>query len=339
MMPSTTVSDDSAALPQVEEHSSQATRAQFYISLMGEMRVWFEEDGVQHVIPFKSARRRALLAYVATLAPARSRRIASSRILTDVFEQPGPATNQLYDLLRKQIALLHEEINEPAREAGYADMPIFECEKAGVTQWWLSQDWCRVDLPGLEHLHERLESVKEQGVIGNRGLDAVSTELIQLYQSYSGDYLERHLASPQFREAHWLRRPFTEYREMYLEALWDAATLAHDACMQMTFTRQQRYSYAQRAAKLYSSYALHAAKHHDLDLKRHKNLRQSERAIRGYLRMCRWFMDAPAAERIYAAYAKSMAREIPGWQPAPTTVEILRAVREHSGEHMVPPEA
>jgi hypothetical protein len=327
-----------ALAPPVQPHPTghQTTGAQFCISLLGEIRIWLEQSGTQVEVPVKSHRRLELLAYIATVAPERSKRVSSGRILTDVFEHIAPRADvdNLRNLFQKHVQLLRKEVNEIAQQAGFPKMKLFQYEKVdnSSTKWWLSEECRVVDLPIVRFLHEQVEAAREQEAASTE-LDTASDQLIRFYQAYQGDYLEQHLLTEEFGDAEWAQVPFTEYREMYLQALWEAAVLAHSNSMQLNLTDQQRYKYAKRAALLYKTYALHSPKHRDLDLNAKKSRRQSERALRGYLRMCRWLMDAQGADEGYSTYEGLMAQEFPEWKPNVTTVEILRTIRQHTGEN------
>ncbi len=326
-----------ALAPPVQPHPTghQATGAQFCISLLGEIRIWLEQSGTQVAVPIKSHRRLELLAYIATVAPERAKRVSSGRILTDVFEHIAPRADvdNLRNLFQKHVQLLRKEVNETAQQAGFPKMKLFQYEKVdnSSTKWWLSEECRVVDLPIVRFLHEQVEAAREQEAASTE-LDTASDQLIRFYQSFQGDYLEQHLLTEEFGDAEWAQVPFTEYREMYLQALWEAAVLAHSNSMQINLTDQQRYKYARRAALLYKTYALHSPKHRDLDLNAKKSRRQSERALRGYLRMCRWLMDAQGADEVYSTYEGLMAQEFPEWKPNISTVEILRTIRQHTGE-------
>ncbi len=344
-------SNDSAptAPPHIFATDNQATDVLVRISLLGEMRVWLERKQVQVEVPIKSHRRQELLAYIATMAPERSKRVSSGRILTDVFEHIAPRADvdNLRGLFQKHTQLLRKEVNEVAQQAGFPRIRLFQHEKVdnSSTKWWLSEECRVVDLSTVKLLHERLEAAREQYSVESPELEAASEQLLRFYQSCHGDYLEKHLLADEFGDADWVRTPFTEYREMYLQALWDAAVQAHTSSLQLNLGDQQRYKYARRAASLYRTYALYAPKHRDCDLNARKSRRQSERALRGFLRMCRWLMDTQAADDAYSAYESLMAEQYPEWKPGSNTIEILRAIRQHSGENMFlrdrlePPEA
>jgi hypothetical protein len=321
----------------------QETTVQICISLLGEMQVWLEMNGEKIEIPLKSHRRQELLAYIATMAPERSKRISSGRILTDVFEHiaPGADVANLRLLFQKHTQLLRKEMNEVAQEAGFPKVKLFQYEKIdnSSTKWWLSEECKVVDLEEMRRLSEQMEAAEEKGVDGIVDLDAVCNQLIRLYQSYKGDYLEEHLLNDEFGDADWARVPFTKYRDMYLQALWNAATLHHTMSMQANLAEQERYKSAKRASILYRAYALHSPKNRRFDLNARKSRRQSERALRGHLRMCSWLMDAQTADGTYSAYEKLMAEEFPEWRPSASTVDILRLIRQHSSENVRGPEA
>lgn len=315
---------------------SQATDIHVCISLLGEICIWLERGEEQIEVPVKSHRRLELLAYIATMAPERSKRISSGRILTDVFEHIAPRADvdNLRGLFQKHTQLLRKEINEVAQKAGFPKVRLFQYEKVdnSSTKWWLSEECQVIDLSTVKFLHEGLEAAREQGAAGAANLNIMSDQLIRFYQSCHGDYLGKHLLADEFGDAEWAQGPFTEYRDMYLQALWEGAVFAHTVSMQLNLPEQQRYEYAKRATLLYKTYALHAPQHRSLDLNAKKSKRQSERALRGCLRMCRWLMDAQLADGVYSAYELLMAQEFPEWRPAANTVEILRAARQHTGE-------
>src|SRR2546430_557358 len=82
------------ALSSLTTRATQSVaKIQICISLLGEMKTWLDIDGKQIELPIKSNRRQELLAYLATLAPERSKRVASGRILTDVFEHIAPTAD------------------------------------------------------------------------------------------------------------------------------------------------------------------------------------------------------------------------------------------------------
>ena len=344
--------------PQVQEHiqsnhvgatagalSSFKTRVtpsdakvQICISLLGEMKTWLDIDGKQVELPIKSNRRQELFAYIATLAHDRSKRVASGRILTDVFEHIAPTADvsNLRLLFQKHTQLLRKEINELALQAGIPKLSLFQYEKIDnkSTKWWLSEECTVVDLQELTRLHELMEAEEEHGENGPR-LEESCMQLIQFYQSFQGDYLEQHVLSDEFGDAEWIRGPFTEYKEMYLRAIWNVALLHHTLSMQATISQQQRYKSAKKASQYYKLYALYAPKHRRFNINARKSRRQSERALRGHLRMCRWLMDAHAADGSYSAYEKLMSEEYPEWKPNASTIEILRVIRQHSDEHIL----
>lgn len=337
-----------ASVPDAAGSRSQTTEAHLCISLLGELRVWLERGEIRVEVPLKSLRRQELLAYIATIAPDRSRRISSGRILTDVFEHiaPGADVDNLRGLFQKHTQLLRKEVNHIAKAANFPPFQLLRYEKVdnSSTRWWLSEECKVVDLTALRQLHEQMDATREEETRPDE-LFAASSRLVQFYQSHQGDYLEKHLAASEFHDADWISAPFTEYREMYLQALWDTAVFAHTTSLQPEIDDQQRYRYAKRAAQYYKIYALYAPKHRNLDLNVKKNRRQSERALRGFLRMCRWLMDTRAADDGYSEYESLMAREFPEWKPNIHTVEILRMIRQHSGEALLlrdalePPEA
>src|SRR5581483_8663071 len=286
---------------------------------------WLEMNGSRVEVPVKSQRRQELLAYIATNAPERGKRVTSGRILTDVFEHIAPRADvdNLRGLFQKHTQLLRKEINEVAEKANFPRVRLFQYEKVdnSSTKWWLSEECKVVDLSAVRLLHEQMEAIKEVEEAGAASLRVASDQLISLYQSYQGDYLEKHLLDDMLCDADWVQVPFTEYRDMYLQALWDAAICEHTLSIKPDITEQERYRSAKRAATLYKTYALHAPRYRQFDLNARKSKRQSERALRGCQRMCMWFMDAQAADDCYSLYEKLMTEEFPEWKPAAKTVE------------------
>lgn len=308
------------------------------ISLLGELQLWLEMNGTRVSVPIKSHRRQELLAYLAAIAPERQDRVSSGRILTDVFEHiaPGADVDNLRGLFQKHTQLLRKEVNEVAQSANFPKVQLFQFEKVdnSSTKWWLAKECKVVDLAAITECYEQMEVAKEAGEPTEGRLEDACNQLIRIYQSYQGDFLEKHLEQDEFYDADWIRIPFTRYRDMYLQALWDAALLEHTRAMLTTITNQERYRYAKRAASLYRMYALHAPKNPDLDLNAKKNRRQSERALRGYLRMCLWLKDGQGADDCYALYERIMKEEVSDWKPMAATVELLRMVRQQTGQQI-----
>lgn len=315
--------------------AGQPATVQVCLTFMREIKVWLQLTNVQVEVPIKSSRRQELLAYIATMAPDRNSRVSSGRILTDVFEHIAPRADvdNLRGLFQKHTQLLRKEINEAAQEAGFPKVKVFQYEKVdnSSTRWWLSEECRIIDLPTIRRLHEQIEGLEERGEEATEELEALCHHLVQVYQSYKGDYLETPLLHDEFGDADWVREPFTEYRDMYLQALWTEATSLHKASMQPDIADKERYQRAKRASLLYKIYALYAPKNRQFNLNARKSRRQSERALRGHLRLCRWLVDPQMADGTYSLYEQVMAREFPDWKPHPSTIEILRAIRSQSG--------
>ncbi len=322
---------------QFPMYAAQNTEQYVCISLFGEVRIWLEREDTQVVVPIRSYRRQELLAYIATLAPSREQRVSSDCIITDVFEHIAPKSDveNLRGLFQKHTQLLRKELNEVAGEMNFPPVRLFQFEKVdnSSTKWWLSNECKIVDLTAVRLAHERIEAIKEEGNENPDLLKASCEQLIRLYQSYQGDYLEKHLVQYDFGDTTWIRDPFTHYRDMYLQALWDAAVAEHNRLL-TPLSDQDRYRSAKKAASLYRAYALYAPKNRNFAINVKKNVRQSERAIRGYLRICCWLMDAQAADNGYALYEYLMRREYPEWRPDKKTIELLQAIRQQSGPNL-----
>jgi hypothetical protein len=322
---------------QPTEQRGQTTEQYVCISLLGEVRVWLEREDIRIPVPIRSYRRQELLAYIATVAPRREQRVSSSRIITDVFEHIAPRSDadNLRGLFQKHTQLLRKEVNEVASEMNFPRIRLFQFEKIdnSSTKWWLSDECKIVDLTEVKIAHKRIEEVKEEGDENTDILKDRCEQLIRLYQSFEGDYLEKHLLQDDFGDTGWVREPFTEYRDMYLEALWDAAIAEHN-CLLASLSHQDRYRSAKKAASLYRAYALYSPKNRGFAINVKKNARQSERALQGYLKICNWLMDAQAADHGYALYGRLMRKEFPEWRPDKNTVELLQEVRQQSGKHL-----
>lgn len=305
------------------------------LSLLGEMRVWLEQKGEYIAVPIKSCHGLELLAYMATQAPTRASSVSQSRILAEVFEHSWPRADHqsLRHVFLKYTHALYREVNKIAQDVGLPEVTLFDSEKiaGGATRWWLSDAWKVEDLVPVRHLHAQMEAAREQGATGVAALTSAAYRLIRLYQSYQGDFLEKYLAHGAFGDATWARGPFTMYRDMYLQALWNAAVIEHNASMRLSATERERSGSARRAASLYRTYALYAPKHRQFNLNAHRSRRQSERALRGFLRMCFWLADPLSAGEVYTAYAQLMAVEYPEWMPEQDTLDILRAVGRPNG--------
>ena len=325
--------ETSTSIPYLPGPNNPETQPNVCISLLGEVRVWLQREETRIAVPIHSYRRQELLAYLATMAPTREHRVSSGRIITDVFEHiaPGSDVENLRGLFQKHTQLLRKELNEAAQQFQFPPISLFQFEKVdnSSTKWWLSPECRVVDLPAVRQAHRRLETFKESGSQDLEQMRAACEQVIALYREGGGDYLEKHLLQDDFGDTRWVREPFTEYREMYLQALWDGAVAEHNQLLAVIST-PDRYRAAKKAAALYRSYALYAPKNRNFTISVKKTVRQSERALRGYLRICQWLLDAQAADTSYALYERQMRREFPEWKPEKTTIELLQTLRQQS---------
>jgi hypothetical protein len=194
-------------------------------------------DGRHIVVPLTlNAKRVQLLAYIAW---RRGELIDRDKILEHVFgwglsdeEATEDKLSERFEshkkLLRKKIReVVAEQINKPAgREVIRPDIDPFISNSG----FWGLSDICRVDdLEIVESCYKVIALARKDGKLIEEIPEYVKEACERLIANYPGDFLASLIKKypSEFRpwqgRSSWTRKPFTHYRDFYLDALWYAA--------------------------------------------------------------------------------------------------------------------
>jgi len=252
------------------------------LRLLKDVSVTINVPGGGHVVvPLSlNSKRVQLLAYIAW---RRGELIARDRILEHVFgwglsdeeateEKLAERFESHKKLLRRKIReVIVEHINKPTgRQIIDPDQVDPFVSNSGF--WGLS-DCCRVvDLEAIEASHKVIALARKDGKLVDEIPEYVKESSERLIANYAGDFLEslmkKYLSEFRAWQGHssWARKPYTLYRDYYLDALWYAAEYewrmgqryANDnGTMEEEALRKQQGHFG-RAAQKYQSYAMYA---------------------------------------------------------------------------------
>ncbi len=235
-------------------------------------------SGGHVVVPLTlNAKRVQLLTYIAW---RRGELIHRDKILEHVFgwglsdeEATEDKLSERFEshkkLLRKKIReVVIEQVNKPAgRQVIDPDLDPFVSDSG----FWGLSGSCRVDdLEAIETNHRVISLARKNGKLVDEVPEDVKEACERLIASYPGDFLDALIKKypGEFRSwqgrSSWTRKPFTLYRDYYLDALWYSAqyewNLGQRYAEEYTSETNQRklQEHYGRAAQLYQTYAMYA---------------------------------------------------------------------------------
>jgi hypothetical protein len=328
--------------------------------------------GGRVVVPLTlNAKRVQLLAYIAC---RRGELIDRDKILEHIFgwglRDEDATEDKLSErfeshkkLLRRKIReIVVEQVNTPAgKQVIDPDIDPFTSD-AGF--WGLS-DICRVeDLEEIERLYKVIALARKDGKLGGDEIpEFVKEACDELIANYAGDFLETIIKKypgefkPWGGRSSWARKPYTQYRDYYLEALWYSAEYEwragqkigaelekavqerNEQKQQEALRRQQEYF--GRAAQRYQSYAMYAC-NSKFDAKATfgahgeygERIGMSERALRRCVVLLGAIGRTDLVNQVWAGY-RSQMKSISDqrWQPSKETQADVEAARAQTNAY------
>jgi hypothetical protein len=256
-------------------------------------------------------------------------------------------------LLRRKIReLVVEQVNQPAgKQIIDPEIDPFVSD-AG---FWGISGTCQVeDLEEVEHAYQVIALARKDGKLGDAIPELVKDACDQLIASYTGDFLESLIKRypGEFKSwggrSSWARKPYTLYRDYYLDALWYSAEYewrAGQRCTgdgehpeqaddpQESFRRQQQHF--GRAAQQYQSYTLYACNSR-FDAKATfgahgeygERIGMSERALRRCVVLLGAIGRTDLINQVWSSYQTQMKSvSDQRWQPSKETLADVEAAR------------
>lgn len=326
------------------------------IHLLKDVRFIIHEPGGNHVVvPLTLNAKRVQL--LACIAWRRGELMDRDKILEHIFGWGLPDEEATEDklserfeshkkLLRKKIReVVVEQVNKPAgKELIDPDIDPF-VSNAG---FWGLAPFCRVeDLEEIERDYKVIALAKKDGKLLDDIPAHVHDACTRLIAAYTGDFLETLIRKypAEFRPFHglssWARKPYTLYRDYYLDALWYSAEFAwrqgqHGVDGQATEgqqrTQQEHYG---KAAQFYQTYAMYAC-NSKFDAKATfsvhgeygERVGMSERALRRCVALLGTIGQTGMVDQVWSAYytqMKSISDQ--RWEPSAETRSDLAAAR------------
>ncbi len=215
--------------------------------------------------------------------------------------------------------------------------------------FWGLSEICRVDdLEEVERCFRVIALARKEGTLRNAIPEEVKHACDQLMTAYTGDFLETIINkhASEFRawqgRSSWARRPYTQYRDSYLSAVWYAAAYEwqqgqrfandeHAVSKEDSVSRQQEHF--SRAAQLYETYAMYAC-NTKFDAKVSfgphgeygERVGMSERALRRCVVLFGVLGRTDLINQVWSAYCKQMkAISDQRWQPSKETQDDVQA--------------
>ena len=222
---------------------------------------------------------------------------------------------------------------------------------ASDSGFWGLSPLCRVeDLETIERHYTVIATAKKEEKLGDSFPEEVRDACEQLMAQSSGDFLESLIKKypGEFRSwqgrSSWVRKPYTHYRDYYLDALWYVAEDERRKGQQ--YTEQAGMDEAQqehvgRAAQTYQRYAMYACNsrfdanvtfgvHGEVG----ERIGMSERALRRCVVLLGAIGRTDLVNQVWSAYStqmKSVSEQ--RWHPDPETLADVEAARAQTSAY------
>src|SRR5216110_11667 len=250
---------------------------------------------------------------------------------------------------------LRETINQLNSEADSQLIPpnldIFSHQQR---LYWLANVCHVVDLEAVEYYHQIIEAARKDGLLVDQVPDFVKQACDQLIATYKGDFLgelvTKYLDDFEPWASSWARKPFTLFRDHYLQALWYAAqyeelSMGRRSTDDGEAARREQRKHWELAAQHYRTYAIYACNTR-FDTKvtfgvggreHGERVIMGERALRRSLVLYGAIGATHQVDQVYSAYFKQM-RSISGkaWEPSKETLADLRSAKAQTNEYRFP---
>ncbi len=317
-------------------------------------------DGTSCIVPLSPNSKRVLpLVYIAS---KRGEKVSRDKMLEDLFghgrsddvaspEKLGKEFSWHIKFLRKDIRDRIAQLNAD-RGAVILD-PSLDIFKHKNKMWWLSAICAVKDIEMIEEQHRVIEEAKKRGLLVDTIPDFVYEACDRLIASYAGDFLEEIIQNNSDMLGPWIRRPYTLYRDYYLQAIWYAAE--HERYAGQHYAnegpgpedeagRKERRKHWGRAAELYKTYALYACNSH-IDLKvtfgvdngtHGERVVMSESALQNSAALYGATGSTDRVEELYSAFSKHMKKiSDKRWEPSQETLRVVQAAKERTNAYRI----
>jgi hypothetical protein len=350
---------------------ADAAHTPFYITItvLKELSLTLHApDGKRFRVPLHlNAKETQLIAYLAWLhGQARGQTISLDKLREHIFgygrADEDATPKKLQDALdsakkeiRRQLRQAAEQVNqEVGDEVIPPNLDIFAIRNK---RYGLSEV-CRVgDLTVIEAQHQIIQQAFDEGLLVDSIPKAIKEACDRLRKAYVGDFLADLLQESPEEVGTWVRRPFTLYRDYFLQAILYAAEYELRAGQELADEhldeegeaaeeqrRRQRAHYS-RAAQLYRTYAMRACDSR-FDLKvtfggsgraQGERVDMSERTLRRCITLYGLLGSTHMVNQVYSAYYKLMKTiSAKAWEPSKETLQDLQGAQAQTNAYRFP---
>jgi hypothetical protein len=257
--------------------------------------------------------------------------------------------------IRRQLRQATQQVNQEAgNDALPPNLDIFAIRNK---RYGLS-DVCRVaDLALIEAQHQIIQLAFDEGVLVDSVPEAIKEACDRLRKAYAGDFLADLLHESPEEVGTWVRKPFTLYRDYFLQAVLYAAEHELRVGQELADEHQsgegedaeerrkrQRAHYS-RAAQLYHTYAMRACDSR-VDLKvtfggsgraHGERVDMSERTLRRCITLYGILGSTHMVNQVYSAYYKLIKTvSAKAWEPSKETLQDLQGAQAQTDAYRFP---
>ena len=257
--------------------------------------------------------------------------------------------------IRRQLRLATIQVNQ---EVGYQAIPPNLDIFAIRNKRYGLLEFCRVvDLAVIEEQHQIIQQAFDEGLLVDNVPEAIKEACDRLRKAYAGDFLADLLHESPEEVGTWVRKPFTLYRDYFLQAVLYAAEYELRAGQQLAdehldeegetaeARRKRQRAHYSRAAQLYRTYALRACDSR-VDLKvtfggsgraHGERVDMSERTLRRCITLYGILGSTHMVNQVYSAYYKLMKSiSAKAWEPSKETLQDLQGAQAQTNAYRFP---
>jgi hypothetical protein len=257
--------------------------------------------------------------------------------------------------IRRQLRQATLQVNQ---EAGYEAIPpnldIFAIRNK---RYGLLEACFVSDLSVIEAQHQIIQQAFDEGLLVDSVPEAIKEACDRLRKAYTGDFLADLLHDSPEEVGSWVRKPFTLYRDYFLQAVLYAAEYELRAGQQLEDEhhpgegeaaeerRKRQRAHYSRAAQLYRTYALRACDSR-FDLKvtfggssraHGERVDMSERTLRRCITLYGILGSTHMVNQVYSAYYKLMKTiSAKAWEPSKETLQDLQGAQAQTNAYRFP---
>jgi hypothetical protein len=257
--------------------------------------------------------------------------------------------------IRRQLRQAAQQVNkEVGNETIPPNLDIF----AIMNKRYGLLEVCFVsDLSLIEAQHQLIQQAFDDGMLVDSVPEAIKEAYDRLRKAYAGDFLADLLHESPEEVGSWVRKPFTLYRDYFLQAVLYAAEYELRAGQQLADEhrdkegegaeerRKRQRAHYSRAAQLYRTYAMRACDSR-VDLKvtfgsggraHGERIDMSERTLRRCITLYGILGSTHMVNQVYSAYYKLMKTiSAKAWEPSKETLQDLQRAQAQTNAYRFP---